>query len=190
MKYKFGEKLREIRERRKFTLKQVALRAGVSESLISQIERNKVSPSIDTLLTISEILDIDFEYLFREYKKEQLITVIHEEERRQISIGGISYEQLSIIHDKDEEHAIEAFMISINPGEMRGEKHYGHRGKELGVILEGTGRLHYGNRVYELKQGDSVSFSSISPHTLINTGTEVLRAFWVATPPRMEFVEG
>jgi mannose-6-phosphate isomerase-like protein (cupin superfamily) len=148
-----------------------------------------VSPSIDTLLTIVEILEIDIEYLFRDVKKKRKITIICEEDRRRITIGGIRYEQLSVMYDKDEEHAIEAFMIIINPGEMRGEKHYGHMGKELGVILEGSGRLEYGDNCYELKKGDSVSFSSIIPHMLVNTGTEVLKAFWVTTPPRMEYVE-
>ena len=61
MKYLFGHKLRTVRERKGYTLKDVASRAEVSESLISQIERNKVSPSIDTLLLIADILDIDYE---------------------------------------------------------------------------------------------------------------------------------
>ena len=148
-----------------------------------------MSPSIDTLFTISDILEIDFEYLFRDFKKERKITVIHEHERRRISIGGIHYEQLSVIQDKDEEHAIEAFMISIKPGEMRGERHYGHTGKELGVILEGKGRLEYGERTVELEKGDSISFSSNVPHLLINTGTGMLKAFWVSTPPRMEYMQ-
>lgn len=65
MKYRVGEKIRLVRERKTLTLRQVAQQAGVSESLISQIERNKVSPAIDTLLSIADALDIDLEYLFR-----------------------------------------------------------------------------------------------------------------------------
>ena len=53
MKYQFGEKLREVRERKKMTMRDVAEKAGVTESLISQIERNKVSPAIDTLFSIA-----------------------------------------------------------------------------------------------------------------------------------------
>ena len=41
--YHFGEKLRDVREKKHMTLKSVAQAAGVSESLVSQIERNKVS---------------------------------------------------------------------------------------------------------------------------------------------------
>lgn len=47
---RFGEKLRKVRENKGYTLKMIAKAAGVSESLVSQIERNHVSPAIDTLL--------------------------------------------------------------------------------------------------------------------------------------------
>ena len=64
--YRFGEKLRAVRERKGLTLKTVANQAGVSESLVSQIERNKVSPAIDTLLNLADVLDINIEFLFEE----------------------------------------------------------------------------------------------------------------------------
>ena len=50
MMHPFGEKIREVRERKHLTMREVAEKAGVSESLISQIERNKISPAIDTLV--------------------------------------------------------------------------------------------------------------------------------------------
>ena len=53
--YRFGEKLRTVREKKGYTLKVVAQKAGVSESLVSQIERNRVSPAIDTLLTLENL---------------------------------------------------------------------------------------------------------------------------------------
>ena len=65
--YHFGEKLRSVRERKGYTLKVVATKAGVSESLVSQIERNRVSPAIDTLLALADVLDINLEFLFEEY---------------------------------------------------------------------------------------------------------------------------
>jgi transcriptional regulator with XRE-family HTH domain len=62
MQFKFGEKIRAVRERRSLTLREVAEQAGVSESLVSQIERNRVSPALDTLLSIADVLDLDLEY--------------------------------------------------------------------------------------------------------------------------------
>jgi len=61
---RFGEKLRKVRENKGYTLKMIAKAAGVSESLVSQIERNHVSPAIDTLLALAEGPDINLEFLF------------------------------------------------------------------------------------------------------------------------------
>ncbi|MDR0598270.1 MAG: helix-turn-helix domain-containing protein, partial [Treponema sp.] len=76
MRYNFGEKIREVRERRSLTLREVAEKAGVSESLVSQIERNRVSPAIDTLLALADALDLDLEYLFSDYRRERSVRIM------------------------------------------------------------------------------------------------------------------
>ena len=52
----------------------------------------------------------------------------------------------------------------------------------MGLILSGKCELHYEKYVYELKEGDSVTFSASAPHTIVNTGTTDLKAMWVVTP--------
>ncbi len=63
---KIGGKLRELRKERKLTLKQLAERAGISVSLISQIERAESAASISTLNKIVSILNIRLGELFKE----------------------------------------------------------------------------------------------------------------------------
>ena len=184
IRHRFGEILRTVRERRGITLKQVANRIGVSESLISQIERNKVSPSVDTLISIADVLEIDLEYLFKDYKRRKGATVLKPEDRVTRTFGGISYEQLTVMNDPNEEYAIEALIIKLEPGFERGDREYGHRGKELGVVLEGSGELEYGNTKYNIDKGDCITFDSDIPHTLKNCGETPLRAVWIVTPPK------
>ncbi|MBU0991261.1 MAG: XRE family transcriptional regulator [Proteobacteria bacterium] len=190
VRFRFGDKLRTIRERRGITLKDVAEKAKVSESLVSQIERNKVSPSIDTLLTLADVLDIDLEYLFQDYKKNKKVHIVRAGERQRIVQGDVSYHQLSTLPDVAEEHAIEAFFLEIGKDAEKGDREYGHMGKELGVVLEGEGELVYGTETYKLNQGDSVSFPSDIPHILRNTGRGTLKAIWVITPPRNMMITG
>lgn len=184
MKYKFGDKLRTMREKKKITLKEVAERAGVSESLISQIERNKVSPAIDTLLQIVEILGIDLEYLFQDFKKNRNVTLVHQSQRKRIVQGGVTYEQLVQTPQVASEHGIEAYLMTIAAGESSGSPEYGHIGKEMGVIISGTGTFSIGSQTFTLQAGDSISFDSGIPHQLKNTGDNELKAFWVITPPK------
>lgn len=187
MKYKFGEKLRAVRERKGYTLKDVAGKAHVSESLISQIERNRVSPSVDTLLLIADILDIDYEYLFSDYRQNRQVSILREKERNSIQRSKVAIHQLSVNEEGLETPEIEAFLLEIAPQGEQGDREYGHSGREFGLILEGEAELIYGNDTYLLNKGDSISFPSDIPHLIKNLATDVLKAIWVVTPPRKLF---
>jgi len=187
MRYKFGEKIRAVRERKKLTLKDVAQKASVSESLVSQIERNKVSPSVETLLLIADILDIDYEYLFSDYRQKRNVSIVRASERGRIGRDKVSILQLSVTDEALEEPGIEAFLLEIEEEGVTGDREYGHTGREFGFILQGQAELVYGNETYRLNEGDSVSFPSDIPHLFKNKGNQVLKAIWVVTPPRKLF---
>ena len=184
MKYYFGKTLREIRKRKSLTMKELSQSIGVSESLISQIETDKVSPAIDTLLKITDELNIDFEYLFQKYKRNPKINIIKEKDRKKIIDGPVTYELLSKIDNIDKKNAIEAYYLEIKPGENKRNSEYGHLGSELGIIIEGNGKIQIAGNTYTLTAGDSVSFKADEPHTLINTGIDSLKAYWIITPPK------
>ena len=186
-KYNFGSILKEVRKRKKITLRQISEKAEVSESLISQIERNRVSPSIDTLLSIAKILEIDLDYLFKDYQQEKKIDIIKESQRHKIITPKVIYKQLTMMTDHSEQNGIESFLMEIKPKGEQGNQDFGHLGKEFGYILAGEGELLYGGQKYKLSQGDSVYFSSDIPHNLKNTGKELLKILWVITPPRRIF---
>ena len=184
MKYQFGEKIRSVRERRSLTLREVAERAGVSESLVSQIERNRVSPAIETLLALADALDIDLEYLFADLKRDRALKMVRKNERSSFTTRpGVRYERLAQVEEQGRD-GIEAYEITIAPGAQTGNTEYGHPGWELGIVQSGQAQLTIGNQSYTLKQGDSVSFKADSPHILANPGNKPLLMFWVMTPPK------
>ncbi len=180
--YHFGEKLRAVRERKGYTLKVVAQRAGVSESLVSQIERNRVSPAIDTLLSLAEVLDINLEFLFEEYRRKRPVEIIRKEERRSVDEDSVRYEEIVRPNSEDGNHTMESYLITIPPKSQTHRGSYGHIGRETGFVLSGQGELHYEKNVYQIKAGDGISFSAGAPHVLVNNGDEPLRAIWTVTP--------
>lgn len=182
--YRFGEKLRTVRERKGYTLKVVAQQAGVSESLVSQIERNRVSPAIDTLLALADVLDINLEFLFEEYRRNRPVQIIRSTERRKMKEEDISYEELAKPVENDNSHSLESYIIIIPPGGQTHRGSFGHLGRELGFIQEGTAKFLYESEEYILNAGDSISFSASSPHVLLNAGEKEVRALWVVTPPQ------
>ncbi|MBQ9495137.1 MAG: helix-turn-helix transcriptional regulator [Treponema sp.] len=182
--YRFGEKLRKAREHKGLTLKVVAEKAGVSESLVSQIERNKVSPAIDTLLALADALDINLEFLFDEYRRERHVKIIRVHERRSLSEDAVTYEEIALANDKDASQAFEAYIITIPAGTHTHRGSYGHIGHEYGIITKGKIVLKYEENEYELNTGDSVSFPSGSAHTLENKTKNAVEAIWIVTPPQ------
>jgi transcriptional regulator with XRE-family HTH domain len=181
--YHFGEKLRMVRERKGLTLKVIATKAGVSESLVSQIERNKVSPAIDTLLAIADVLEINLEFLFEEYRTSKPVRIVRANERRTIKEDAVRYEELSKPSGSDETHAIESYIVEIPAGHHTHRGSYGHQGREMGFVISGSAQLQYESEIYSLEEGDSISFSASAPHILVNAGTGPLKALWVVTPP-------
>ncbi|GHV37962.1 transcriptional regulator [Spirochaetia bacterium] len=184
--YRFGEKIRAIRERRALTLREVAEKAGVSESMVSQIERNRVSPAIDTLLAVADALDLDLEYLFADYRRDRSVNVVRKKEGASFTTRpGVHYEQLAQVEDKSRE-GIEAYSITIEPGAKTGSAEYGHPGWELGIVESGSAEITVGNHTHILEAGDSVSFRADAPHVVANPGKNALKVFWIITPPKGE----
>ncbi len=61
-----GEKLRAVRQERQMSLRDLADKAEISASMLSQIETGKVSPSVRSLYTIANVLDVSMDYFFPE----------------------------------------------------------------------------------------------------------------------------
>ncbi|MCQ2249019.1 MAG: XRE family transcriptional regulator [Treponema sp.] len=180
--YHFGEKIRQVREKKHMTLKAVAQAAGVSESLVSQIERNKVSPAIDTLLDLANALDISLDYLFEEYSRRRPVSITHRDERRTLNEEDVVYSELSDSYSANGENSFESYTVVIPEGSKTHRGNYGHIGQEMGLVTRGTGILHYGDKQYTLKAGDSITFSANAPHNIENTGSEPFEAIWIVTP--------
>src|SRR3954471_8642849 len=59
-----GQRLRDERQRQRIGLRELARRVGVSASLISQIELGRATPSVGTLYTIVNELNLSLDELF------------------------------------------------------------------------------------------------------------------------------
>ena len=61
--------LKEERERRELSLNVVAQRAGVSRQTVSYVEQEVQNPTLDTLLRITSVLEVDLETIIARARK-------------------------------------------------------------------------------------------------------------------------
>lgn len=62
--------LREEREKRGLSMNVVAQRSGLSHSIVSLVERDLRNPTLDTLLRIAEVIEVDLGDILTRARKE------------------------------------------------------------------------------------------------------------------------
>ena len=155
-----GKRLRAIRIARRRTLREVAERAGLSESFLSQVERGRASGSIASLRRIADGLGVTMADLFQPSGLTQP-RVLRRDERPTLAFGILGRKMLLTPRPL---HQLEVFVGEIDPGGSTGAEQYAHGdSEELFVVLSGKVRLELGDGIHELEPGDSIGYWSSTP---------------------------
>ncbi len=184
---RIGRILKVFREKTGHNQSAVAAKAGISTSMLSQIERGVVAPSIDTLFFVCEALGLDTADLFSRVSQRSPVR-IHERGQRLITEAeGARYEQL--VASADSSHPAEMFLLELKPARRVGLSGSGHEGVEMGYVLAGNAILTVDGQEYRIGPGDGVSFASHLPHNLVNDSKRPFRAVWTVLPPHKDYLE-
>jgi len=181
MEINIGEKIKELRKKKGLSIAELANRSELSQGLISQIERNMVTPSIVSLWKIAQSLQVSVGYFFDEEPKDITNPVVKKNQRKRITASNNNaiYELLS----PDLNRKIEFLYITIKPGDYSTKDFVVHEGEECGIVIKGKLMVKMKDREYILEEGDSIYFDSTIPHKYINIGDEVCESIWAMTPP-------
>ncbi len=177
-----GGQLRELRQLKNLTLKEVSEQAGISVGYLSQLERNHSRLPIGVLKKISDVLGVHMNWFFQQSQAgdaSERDIVVRAGNRRSLSFTGlgITEELLSPTLSGP----LELLLSTIAPG--ADSEDYSHDGAEAGLVLAGTLELWVSGRHFTLHQGDSFSFKSTEVHRCANPGQAATQVLWVITPP-------
>jgi transcriptional regulator with XRE-family HTH domain len=183
-----GGRLRAARREVGLTVRDVAARIGVSPSLISQIERDKVTPSVGTLWALVTVLGLTMGDLFAsdEGVARPWSAARNPSEgpttgpggRAVINLeSGVRWERLTAASDP----VVEFVSVVYPPGASSCDEDslIRHGGKEYGYVIRGRLGVRIGFDEYELEPGMAISFDSSAPHRLWAIGDVPAEAIWV-----------
>jgi transcriptional regulator with XRE-family HTH domain len=184
---KVGNRLREEREKRGMSLRELARRVGVSPSLVSQIELDRVNPSVSTLYALVTELGMTMGEVFGDAPAEERPVraardgdglAERPETRRVVNLAsGVRWERLTPHSDGDVEFLYVVYPVGAES--CPGDALMTHGGREYGYVSSGTLGVRVGFDEYELGPGGSIGFDSSSPHRLWTIGDEPVHAIWV-----------
>lgn len=175
-----GAGLRRARRQAGLTLRAVAESAGVTESFLSQVERDVASPSIATLRRIAVALGLSIgEILDQAGPHGQLVRAA---ERRVVSYPGLDARDEFLTDGAGAR--LQVILSVIEPGGGTGAEAYAHESdEECLIVLEGCLDLWVGEEQYRLEVGDAIRYSSRVPHRNQNPGPGQARVLFILTPP-------
>ena len=198
-----GGIIRERRRAQNMTLSQLAERAGVSTSYVSQVERGVANPTLASLKTLAEALGFTIGSLLdgsigtsgqppnhhvksntalvvRDADVDE-VSVLRAGQRRRVVYPGshIANELLSPNLRKQ----MEVIWVEAPAGSGSGGHPHKHEGEECGVVIAGAMRFWVGDEEWVLEPRDAIYFPSHLPHRWLSVGEEDLVAIWIITPP-------
>lgn len=177
---RLGSRIRALRQTRRLTLRELAARAGVTESFLSQVEREVASPSIASVQRIARALDLSIAQLFAEEPTSG--RVVLREARRRISYPGLK--AVDEFLTSNMAGRLQVILSTIEPGGGTGEEPYTHDSdEEVVVVLEGVLDLWVGDEHHVLREGDAITFASKIPHWNMNLGDAPAVVLFCLTPP-------
>lgn len=174
-----GHRLRQLRHARGLSLAGLSRIAGLSQGYLSQVERDRATPSTTALSRLSEVLEVPVAHFF-EGGHERLPEhyVVRRGARRSVLYPGSRVKNELLVPDL--RGKLEAILFRA-PGRTRSPV-YKHEGEEFGFVLKGRLRVTVGADSFVLGKGDSITLPSHQPHFWEALGRGV-EALWVATPP-------
>jgi transcriptional regulator with XRE-family HTH domain len=184
-----GEKIKQLRERKGLSLKEVADATGFSTALLSQMENHLVSPSLGSIIKLAKALEVRVGDFFGETQGEPF-AIVRKDERKTISrfaskegvSYGYSYESLGF---EKKNRRMEPFIVTLEPATLKTSKTSVHEGEEFIFVLEGEMEVIFGDHTDILYPGDSIYYDSNIPHRVQchqDRVTRILAVLYTANP--------
>ena len=167
-----GGRIKSLRAERGLQQRQLAEKAGMTPSMVSQIESGRLTPSLPTLGKLAAALGVPIASLFETTRNGRL-HVSRKSEYPVVSFDGTT-EKWHVLGAGLFQGKIRAVVstlgprakgvktdkVVIDPGQMK-----------LFYVLEGKVALHYNGEAHQLEAGDSAYLDGGTPH-----GWEIGRA--------------
>lgn len=174
-----GATLQKLRLERSLTLDDLSRAAGVSKSMLSQIEREKANPTIAVAWRLANALGVGMaELLTSEVKKVDPIRVMDAHETPTMDGEHAGYE-LRILGPLELAGKYEWYELILAPGGALVSNAHDPGANEHLTVLHGSIELEVGEQKKKLKAGATARYDADKNHAIRNLGKTEAKALLV-----------
>jgi len=173
-----GARVRSLRRERGLTIEQLAAATGLTKGFISQLERDRTSPSLSSIARICDALGVRLSHIF---EREPAPALVRRDER---PVVDAYFPTSNFLLSSRDEPRLQVIESEVAPGAGAGDELYSLPGEiEFVYVVEGTLEIVVGDETMTLGRGDSLTYELSKPHTWRNpSARDTLRVLWVAVP--------
>jgi transcriptional regulator with XRE-family HTH domain len=169
-----GSRIRALREAMDLSLRDLALRCGVSAPMLSQVERGETSPTLQVATRIAQGLELRLSQLLR-LDEQGAVTVVRKDDRRQGPGRGRGH-RYEILTPPLPGQRAELSRHTLAPGAVTGgpgdPPMHEPGSRETALVAAGSVTLHCDGAAHALAAGDCVTFDADLPHQFENPGDD------------------
>lgn len=164
-----SENARRLREEKRLTLDEAARLTGVSRSMLAQIEKGDVNPTISMVWKIANGYKVSFTSLVEPARERPVLLrgddapILEEDGGRYRNCPAFPF---------DGERGFETYRIVMLPGGALEAQPHLPGTEEYVTVFAGEAEIGLPGEAYRLRTGDSLRFPADQPHRYRNPGTE------------------
>ena len=161
--------VKAIREKKKLTLDAASSLTGVSRSMLSQIEKGEVNPTVSLLWNIANGFKVSFSSLTENAGGEtQLLRAADQKPLEACNGLYLNYP----VFPFDDKTLFETYRILMKPKAALDAQPHLSGAVEYVTVFCGTVTIGAGEKEFTLTKGDSLRFAADTPHSYRNAGSE------------------
>ncbi len=173
-----GFRLRALRKQRQLSIEALALKSGLSTGMLSLIERGRATPSIRSLRSLGQALNVEIAWFFTRADaptESESPYIVRANARGSLRLTSTNVRKELLTTPG----GIEIYEIALDEGGTSGPEFAGQIGEKAGIVLSGTFRLWLDERSYLLRDNDSFNFPASIAHRFDNPGPGSVRIYWI-----------
>jgi len=181
---RLGDKIKVLRTEKNLSLKDLSDKSGISAAAIHKIESNGITPTITTMMKISDALRKKVSYFIEEEREDKDVVFVPSRNREPIFTFKKGLDLSAISAKKYGDFIMTAAYAVVEVGASSGRKAMMHAGEELVYCLRGKVEFKVKDKTYNLGPGDSIHFRTHLDHKWKNLGDAQAKLVWIlAVPP-------
>lgn len=169
MAEELATRLKELREGRRWSLRETAEETGVSKSMLSKIERNLTSPTATVLGRLAEGFGISISQLLGGDERDSDVIFVPRQEQPVFRVPTTGFERRSLSPVLARSSNVDFVANTLPPRQSSGTFPPHRSGvEETLTVVSGKLRVHLGESIHELGVGDAIFYRANVSHRFDN----------------------